>query len=97
MVDVAEHAQGGFLVEQGYFTALEKYSEKIHVCQLSTQTSVMPTLIPALTLLTHTVGCRSRFPIYSRRVVDYTDGLQRKTSSSVSRISREPEQSERVR
>ena len=33
IVGVAEHAQGGFLVEQGYFTALEKYFEKTHVCQ----------------------------------------------------------------
>lgn len=33
IVGVAEHAQGGFLVEQGYFTALEKYFKKTHVCQ----------------------------------------------------------------
>jgi hypothetical protein len=33
IVGVAEHAQGGFLVEQGYFTALEKYFAKTHVCQ----------------------------------------------------------------
>jgi len=31
IVGVAEHAQGGFLVEQGYFTALEKYFMKTHV------------------------------------------------------------------
>ncbi len=31
IVGVAEHAQGGFLVEQGYFTALEKYFAKTHV------------------------------------------------------------------
>lgn len=28
---VAEHAHGGFLVEQGYFTALEEYFTKTHV------------------------------------------------------------------
>jgi hypothetical protein len=33
IVGVAEHAQGGFLVEQGYFTALEQYFAKTHVCQ----------------------------------------------------------------
>ncbi|WP_251344558.1 hypothetical protein [Haloplanus halophilus] len=33
IVGVAEHAQGGFLVEQGYFTALEKYFSKTHVCK----------------------------------------------------------------
>ncbi|WP_255153081.1 hypothetical protein [Halorarius halobius] len=33
IVGVAEHAQGGFLVEQGYFTALEEYFGKTHVCQ----------------------------------------------------------------
>jgi len=33
IVGVAEHAQGGFLVEQGYFTALEEYFVKTHVCQ----------------------------------------------------------------
>lgn len=33
IVGVAEHAQGGFLVEQGYFTALEEYFAKTHVCQ----------------------------------------------------------------
>jgi hypothetical protein len=33
IVGVAEHAQGGFLVEQGYFTALEEYFLKTHVCQ----------------------------------------------------------------
>jgi hypothetical protein len=33
IVGVAEHAQGGFLVEQGYFTALEKYFTKTHVCK----------------------------------------------------------------
>lgn len=32
IVGVAEHAQGGFLVEQGYFTALEEYFAKTHVC-----------------------------------------------------------------
>jgi hypothetical protein len=31
IVGVAEHAQGGFLVEQGYFTALEEYFVKTHV------------------------------------------------------------------
>jgi hypothetical protein len=31
IVGVAEHAQGGFLVEQGYFTALEEYFGKTHV------------------------------------------------------------------
>jgi len=31
IVGVAEHTQGGFLVEQGYFTALEKYFAKTHV------------------------------------------------------------------
>ncbi|AKH98742.1 hypothetical protein [Halanaeroarchaeum sulfurireducens] len=31
IVGVAEHAQGGFLVEQGYFTALEEYFAKTHV------------------------------------------------------------------
>ncbi|WP_049987592.1 hypothetical protein [Halobellus rufus] len=31
IVGVAEHGQGGFLVEQGYFTALEKYFTKTHV------------------------------------------------------------------
>ena len=31
IVGVAEHAQGGFLVEQGYFTALEEYFTKTHV------------------------------------------------------------------
>ena len=30
IVGVAEHAQGGFLVEQGYFTALEEYFAKTH-------------------------------------------------------------------
>lgn len=33
IIGVAEHAQGGFLVEQGYFTALEKYFTKTHVCK----------------------------------------------------------------
>jgi hypothetical protein len=33
VVGVAEHAQGGFLVERGYFTALEEYFAKTHVCQ----------------------------------------------------------------
>jgi hypothetical protein len=33
IVGVAEHAQGGFLVEQGYFTALKEYFAKTHVCQ----------------------------------------------------------------
>ncbi len=33
IVGVAEHAQGGFLVEQGYFTAFEEYFAKTHVCQ----------------------------------------------------------------
>ena len=31
IVGVAEHAQGDFLVEQGYFTALEEYFTKTHV------------------------------------------------------------------
>jgi hypothetical protein len=31
ILGVAEHAQGGFLVEQGYFTALEEYFAKTHV------------------------------------------------------------------
>ncbi|GAB7020851.1 hypothetical protein [Halostagnicola bangensis] len=31
IIGVAEHSQGGFLVEQGYFTALEEYFEKTHV------------------------------------------------------------------
>jgi len=33
IVGIAEHAQGGFLVEQGYFTALEEYFTKTYVCQ----------------------------------------------------------------
>ena len=33
IVGVAEHGQGGFLVEQGYFTVLEKYFAKTHVCK----------------------------------------------------------------
>lgn len=31
IIGVAEHDRGGFLVEQGYFTALEKYFVKTHV------------------------------------------------------------------
>lgn len=31
IVSIAEHSQGGFLVEQGYFTALEEYFAKTHV------------------------------------------------------------------
>jgi len=31
IVGVAEHSRGGFLVEQGYFTALEPYFAKTHV------------------------------------------------------------------
>lgn len=31
IVGVAEHSQGGFLVEQGYFTALEEYFAKTYV------------------------------------------------------------------
>ena len=31
IVGVAEHGRGGFLVEQGYFTALEDYFAKTHV------------------------------------------------------------------
>ena len=31
IMGVAEHAQGGFLVEQGFFTALEEYFTKTHV------------------------------------------------------------------
>lgn len=33
IVGVAEHSQGGFLVEQDYFTALEEYFVKTHVCK----------------------------------------------------------------
>ncbi|WP_198664692.1 hypothetical protein [Halorubrum sp. 48-1-W] len=33
LIGVAEHARGGFLVEQGYFTALETYFAKTHVCK----------------------------------------------------------------
>jgi hypothetical protein len=31
IVGVSEHDQGGFLIEQGYFTALETYFQKTHV------------------------------------------------------------------
>ena len=31
IIGISEHDQGGFLVEQGYFTALEKYFRKTHV------------------------------------------------------------------
>ncbi|MDL5363423.1 hypothetical protein [Halalkalicoccus sp. NIPERK01] len=31
IVGIAEHSRGGFLVEQGYFTALERYFAKTHV------------------------------------------------------------------
>jgi len=31
LIGVAEHSQGGFLVEQGYFTALEEYFTKTYV------------------------------------------------------------------
>ncbi len=31
IVGVAEHSQGGFLVEQGYFTALDSYFVKTHI------------------------------------------------------------------
>jgi len=31
IIGVCEHSQGGFLVEQGYFTALETYFAKTHV------------------------------------------------------------------
>lgn len=31
IVGVSEHDRGGFLVEQGYFTALEEYFMKTHV------------------------------------------------------------------
>jgi hypothetical protein len=31
IIGIAEHDQGGFLVEQGYFTAHEKYFEKTHI------------------------------------------------------------------
>lgn len=31
IVGIAEHGRGGFLVEQGYFTALEQYFAKTHV------------------------------------------------------------------
>lgn len=31
IVGVAEHSRGGFLVEQGYFTALEEYFTKTHL------------------------------------------------------------------
>jgi hypothetical protein len=33
IVGVVEHSRGGFLVEQGYFTALESYFVKTHVLQ----------------------------------------------------------------
>jgi hypothetical protein len=35
IVGVAEHRCGGFLVEMGYFTAVETYFEKTYVCKLS--------------------------------------------------------------
>lgn len=35
LVGVAEHRCGGFLVEMGYFTAVEKYFQKTYVCKLS--------------------------------------------------------------
>ena len=31
IIGIGEHDQGGFLVEQGYFTALETYFQKAHV------------------------------------------------------------------
>ncbi len=31
IIGVSEHDQGGFLVEQGYFTALEPYFQKTHI------------------------------------------------------------------
>lgn len=31
IIGVSEHDQGGFLVEQGYFTALEMYFQKTHI------------------------------------------------------------------
>lgn len=31
IVGIAEHDRGGFLVEQGYFTALDRYFAKTHV------------------------------------------------------------------
>jgi len=31
IIGISEHDQGGFLVEQGYFTALETYFQKTHV------------------------------------------------------------------
>lgn len=33
VVDFAEHAQGGSLVEQGYFIVFEEYFAKTHVCK----------------------------------------------------------------
>ena len=33
IVGIAEHDQGGFLVEQGYFTALDKDFAKTHICK----------------------------------------------------------------
>ena len=38
IVGVAEHARGGFLVEQGYFTALPEYFTKTHVCKREYET-----------------------------------------------------------
>lgn len=35
LVGVAEHRCGGFLVEMGYFTAVEEYFEKTYVCKLT--------------------------------------------------------------
>lgn len=35
IVGVAEHRCGGFLVEQGYFTAIEPYFQRTYVCQLA--------------------------------------------------------------
>lgn len=35
VVGVAEHRCGGFLVEMGYFTAVDEYFEKTYVCKLA--------------------------------------------------------------
>lgn len=35
LVGVAEHRCGGFLVEMGYFAAVDKYFEKTYVCKLA--------------------------------------------------------------
>lgn len=35
IVGIAEHRCGGFLVEQGYFTAIEPYFQRTYVCKLA--------------------------------------------------------------